>query len=481
MRLYIALPALLLAYSMAAAQPVDSCIITGQTITFTGAPAPAKTVYIKRVTMLRAFPAFPESSVKSDANGQFRLRVPRTIPGDTVRVVLQSFDVPRIKTETEFIVPDAPTATLQTLLRAPSVPPTALVAIPSTELAFAERPTREELSDTLDANPRECPAITTYTDGDYSILGFRDVDTAAFNVNENGTAYVTALNFGPQNYATPYIARSSSDLHIKSNRRSNNETFISMQPSSNGSMLDFENNDGTVAVSLDADMDSPSLTFTGTYRGGRFQFWSSDPYAESDLTADHPFWFWAGRSNHGAAIVLGAGDTFVKSRFAVWRGYGTGKIFSIDSSGNVTIGFTNDHLSKRKHMLNVSGTGKFDSSLIALGDVSGATFNGVKVYRALVTQTGTSAPTVTVLENSLGAVVWARADTGTYTATLTNAFVANKTWAKGHIISAATGAVYDLVRTSASVMTLTTRQMPAAPARMDALLAATPVEIRVYP
>jgi hypothetical protein len=49
--------------------------------------------------------------------------------------------------------------------------------------------------------------------------------------------------------------------------------------------------------------------------------------------------------------------------------------------------------------------------------------NGVKVYRALLTQTGTDAPVATVLENTLGGdVVWTRADIGVYVGTLAGAF-----------------------------------------------------------
>lgn len=49
-------------------------------------------------------------------------------------------------------------------------------------------------------------------------------------------------------------------------------------------------------------------------------------------------------------------------------------------------------------------------------------------YTALLTQTGTDAPTVTVLENTLGGtVVWTRDDVGSYKGTLAGAFVNNKT------------------------------------------------------
>lgn len=65
-----------------------------------------------------------------------------------------------------------------------------------------------------------------------------------------------------------------------------------------------------------------------------------------------------------------------------------------------------------------------------------STINGVKVYRALVTQSGTNAPTATVLENSLGgAGTWARTTTGTYTFTLSSTFTADKTFLRNHVAS----------------------------------------------
>ena len=53
---------------------------------------------------------------------------------------------------------------------------------------------------------------------------------------------------------------------------------------------------------------------------------------------------------------------------------------------------------------------------------------GVKVYRALLSQTGTDAPVATVLENTLGGVpLWEYDSTGNYTATLVGAFTDGKT------------------------------------------------------
>ena len=50
-----------------------------------------------------------------------------------------------------------------------------------------------------------------------------------------------------------------------------------------------------------------------------------------------------------------------------------------------------------------------------------------KVYTALLTQTGTSDPVATVLENTLGDIVWSRVGVGHYSGVLLGAFTANKT------------------------------------------------------
>ena len=50
-----------------------------------------------------------------------------------------------------------------------------------------------------------------------------------------------------------------------------------------------------------------------------------------------------------------------------------------------------------------------------------------KVYTALLNQTGISAPVATVLENTIGNIVWTRDDVGIYLGTLSNAFTINKT------------------------------------------------------
>jgi hypothetical protein len=100
-----------------------------------------------------------------------------------------------------------------------------------------------------------------------------------------------------------------------------------------------------------------------------------------------------------------------------------------------------------------------------------------KVYSALLTQTGTNAPTATVLENTIGAIVWARSATGIYTATLSTAFTSNKTW---YVLTNNIDEthLYRIDATSTSVVTVWSFQAGGSPT--DGELTLTPIEIRVY-
>jgi len=104
-----------------------------------------------------------------------------------------------------------------------------------------------------------------------------------------------------------------------------------------------------------------------------------------------------------------------------------------------------------------------------------------KVYRALLSQTGTDAPTAVVLANTLGGtVVWTRNDVGYYTATLSNAFTHGKTWynvltTRDDSSSVGIGVTHDSVN-AISVSS----SVPATGFPSDDLLYSTPIEILVY-
>lgn len=103
-----------------------------------------------------------------------------------------------------------------------------------------------------------------------------------------------------------------------------------------------------------------------------------------------------------------------------------------------------------------------------------------KVYTALLTQTGASAPTVSVLENTLGGtVVWTRTTTGNYLGTLTGAFTAAKTTILVGSPVSSTSRI-DAIRPSVNSISVTTYNGSPA-VQTDGLLLESTLEIRVYP
>lgn len=121
------------------------------------------------------------------------------------------------------------------------------------------------------------------------------------------------------------------------------------------------------------------------------------------------------------------------------------------TSGNVMINTITDSF----HKLNVDGTGRFTGDVTIPADPYDSGWNGEQEaatkdaiydkieslgtssytkYVALVTQSGISAPSATVLENTLGGTpVWTRDSTGQYHLTLAGTFISNKTFATVNI------------------------------------------------
>lgn len=111
-------------------------------------------------------------------------------------------------------------------------------------------------------------------------------------------------------------------------------------------------------------------------------------------------------------------------------------------------------------------------------------------YQAMVSQTGTSAPSATSLVNSLGVTfTWARTSAGVYTITASTAvFTAGKTGIFVKPLNNLNGAISTIV-TSTTVITVTTAVQSLAVLGLlgftatptDALLVSTLFEVRVYP
>lgn len=106
--------------------------------------------------------------------------------------------------------------------------------------------------------------------------------------------------------------------------------------------------------------------------------------------------------------------------------------------------------------------------------------SGVKKYKALLSQSGTSAPTVHILENTLsGTPVWSYSSNGVYNATLSNEFTLNKTSVK---LGQNPDSLISSVIISTSVISVNSQDLSGGtPSAANGLLDNTVIEIEVYP
>ena len=103
-----------------------------------------------------------------------------------------------------------------------------------------------------------------------------------------------------------------------------------------------------------------------------------------------------------------------------------------------------------------------------------------KVYTALLTQTGTSAPVATIFENTLGgSPVWSYQGVGNYVLTLAGAFLSGKVMM--FLNNERSNSIYAIRRTSNSTLEIQisiTDGFPFVPA--NSLLTSASLEIRIY-
>lgn len=118
------------------------------------------------------------------------------------------------------------------------------------------------------------------------------------------------------------------------------------------------------------------------------------------------------------------------------------------------------------------------------GDASPEATLGYKVYVALLSQSGTSAPTVTVLQNTLGgAISWTYNGVGTYNGTLNGVFIASKTFFTINK-SRASGRQFSLYRNNDNEIEVVTEIFDAGTpifTATDGVLNNTSILIEVYP
>lgn len=106
-----------------------------------------------------------------------------------------------------------------------------------------------------------------------------------------------------------------------------------------------------------------------------------------------------------------------------------------------------------------------------------------KIYRALLTQVGTAAPTAVVLENTVGTIVWTRVANGSYRGTLAGAFLADKVFSPGSVLNTTVDSsrlVLSIDRETNNSVLLTGYDVSNASSNLDGLLKTASIEILTF-
>lgn len=122
----------------------------------------------------------------------------------------------------------------------------------------------------------------------------------------------------------------------------------------------------------------------------------------------------------------------------------------------------------------MDGSNAKETTTQDIADLGGS---GYLVYTALLSQTGTGAPVATVLQNTVGDIVWVRNSGGVYRGTLNGAFPLGKFWSVISYSGESVDITLSIERINDNYFLILVNDGIGG----DGALTNTPIEIRVYP
>ena len=173
---------------------------------------------------------------------------------------------------------------------------------------------------------------------------------------------------------------------------------------------------------------------------------------------------------------------------SIMQGYNTKTNVTTDNHNSIILGSGNvigDRLNALivGNGLSLENDGIATTNLTVSQTLNGRTISDIlptyKKYIALITQSSTSAPTVIVLENTIGPIIWTRTAVGVYFGTLTGAFTASKTYVTLSNVER-NSIVLSKRRDNNSIEINTTNLHSPTAAHHDTHLLKNTLEIRVY-
>jgi hypothetical protein len=204
---------------------------------------------------------------------------------------------------------------------------------------------------------------------------------------------------------------------------------------------------------------NPYVMLTAAPNGGFEEFASgySDGVEITEIMPEIKGVYLADNNNAGAKHTINGANNYVAKSAEFVDVNGNDNVIN-SFAKNITI--TGDRNIIESGVVDVTLINCFDLTVSESGTyVDGKLQVTPKRYVALLTQSGTSAPTATVLENSLeGVPVWSRVSSGIYLLTLASAFSANTVIPNDYTLSidGVVLSTFTFEKTSTSVLTLET-------------------------
>ena len=249
-----------------------------------------------------------------------------------------------------------------------------------------------------------------------------------------------------------------------------------LNPNGGNILMGKTTDDGINKLQVNGGINIPSNK-AYSINGGRFVYYDGNIYM-GDIDNIGPGSQTIIRSGGANTIVLTSAGVVKINNLS---GSGT-RVVTADASGGLSASVD---LASKADLLSPSFTGTPTAPTAALGtnttQIATTAFvqantRPYKVYTALLSQSGTSAPVATVLENTLGgSIVWTRVNPGIYSGTLTGAFTTDKTIL---LNNNPVGGVFTNIFSSVNTITIQTRNY--SNAQTDDGLSNTSIEIRVY-
>jgi hypothetical protein len=218
-------------------------------------------------------------------------------------------------------------------------------------------------------------------------------------------------------------------------------------------IIDYNANDSVPTkvelISLETEIDLPPffggpITPVGPGNGTQIQSIMNTYRSTTNVT-----------TNNNDSIILGSGNVVGDGLRALVVGDG----LSIENDGIATT--------------NLTVTNTFNGR--AVSDI----LPTYTKYIALISQSGTAAPTVIELENTIGPIVWTRNSTGTYIGTLAGVFTLDKTYLT--LSQVASNSIALVARLSNDTIQILTTNLHSPTASLhDTHLVKNTLEIRVY-